>query len=177
MSHPFNQITPTDKFGWHRALLPVYARLFAPLKDKGLPVLEIGTDGGGGLLMYADYFYKSLIVGMDVSPAPEVIKGRHRVTHYQLDAYSPAASAIEKLGPFGVMIDDGPHTIDSQRHFCQHYPKLLADEGIAICEDVQDPKQILLLEDATPDRFETMVIDVRHVNGRYDDLLFVIWKP
>ena len=56
MSHRFNQITPTDKFGWHAALLPVYERIFAPFRDRDISLLEIGTDGGGGLRMYADYF-------------------------------------------------------------------------------------------------------------------------
>lgn len=178
MSHEFKQIAPTDKFGWHKALLPVYERLLRAFKDTPDSIVEIGCDGGGGALMYADYFWLARsIVSCDVSPRPASLDGDKRIIHLQADAYAPNGwHQISKRGPFALIVDDGPHTVQSQRIFCTVYPPMLADYGIAIVEDIQDPKTILLLKDATPPGFETMAIDVRHVTGRYDDLIFCIWK-
>lgn len=177
MSHSFKQISPTDHFGWHAAYLPVYERLFAPSKNTVNGVLEIGTDGGGGMLMYADYFRAAMVSGMDVSPTPECLKDNLRLNHIQRDAYTlEAVEMLTLYEPFAVIIDDGPHTIGSQEFFVANYPRLLTNDGLGIVEDIQDPADIAKLARCVPDGFASMAIDLRHVNGRYDDLLFVIWR-
>lgn len=178
MSHRFNQITPTDKFGWHLALLDVYEKLFAPFKDESVNVFELGTDGGGGLRMYQDYFTKARIVGMDISPTPDAAKGQPRIVHYQMDGYTH--QAIEHLmsehGEFHAAIDDGPHTLSSQEWFCANYPKLLAKDGILIVEDIQSPENGPILQSKLPDYMKSMIVDLRGVNGRYDDVILVGWR-
>lgn len=178
MSHRFQQITPTDHFGWHAAYLDVYEKLFAPFKEEAITLLEIGTDGGGGLRMYQDYFPKGRIVGVDVSPTPDAAKDQPRITHYETDAYTPNAVVQFKLGfhEFQVVIDDGPHTLGSQEFFCANYPALLAKDGILICEDIQAPEHAPMLQKCLPVGMSSMIVDLRAVNGRYDDLLLVAWK-
>lgn len=175
MSHSFRQITPTDHFGWHAAYLEVYEKLFAPFKNQPIRLLEIGTDGGGGLMMYQDYFPNGRIDGWDISPCPESLKGQPRITHYQRDAYS-SVSVGKIITDCDIIIDDGPHTIGSQKFFVQNYPQLLTADGIAIVEDIQEPWHASHLAPLVPKGFFSVVVDLRHCNGRYDDLLLVIFR-
>lgn len=180
----FNQITPTDKFGWHQQLLPVYEKLFAPFKildgdecEREIRVLEIGTDGGGGLRMYQDYFPNGMIFGIDVSPTPEAVKDQPRIIHYVADAYAQFPTAIVGNTTFHVILDDGPHTLGSQQFFVQFYPQLLTPDGIAIIEDIQSPEHIAILEKCLPEGFVSMAVDLRHVElTRYDNLIYVCWR-
>jgi len=186
MSHSFKQITPTDHFGWHAAYLEVYERLFHALRWEQTVegtqypaegnLLEIGTDGGGGLEMYADYFPNFKIYGIDINPTPGHLKENPRITHYVQDAYSTLPTNIFGNTNFDIIIDDGPHTLDSLKLFCHLYPQLLTADGIAIIEDIQKPEYIQQLGACVPEGFIGYGIDLRHVNGRYDDILFVIQR-
>lgn len=176
-----NPFTPsslqTDHFTSHSALLPVYEKLFAPIRNTTNSILEIGVNYGGGIRMYSDYFKRAKCFGMDILPTPDGIKGDGRIFHRQGDAYTMESVELmrELGGRFALIVDDGPHDLGTQGFFCEHYPALLAPDGIAIVEDVQGPGYIELLKDAVPPSFHTMCVDLRHVNNRYDDLLFIIW--
>lgn len=182
----FSQITPTDKFGWHAAYLPVYERLFKPFLEldsdqfhRAIRLLEIGTDGGGGLRMYQEYFPYAQITGVDISPIPDAVKDQPRIMHYQEDAYKQSTVALLEavFHQFDILIDDGPHTLGSQMFFVQNYPHLLTPEGIAIVEDIQDPAHIAQLQSVLPPGFHSMAIDLRHVEPtRYDNLLFCVFR-
>lgn len=178
MSHSFCQITPTDHFGWHAAYLEVYEKLFVPFKKQPIRLLEIGTDGGGGLRMYQNYFEQGAIVGVDISPTPDGVKNQPRVAHFQQDAYTVATVKSPVFGfyPWHIIIDDGPHTIGSQEFFVQNYPQLLTEDGIAIVEDIQEVGHVQHLARLVPEGFFSMGVDLRHCNGRYDDVLLVIWR-
>lgn len=177
MSHSFRQITPTDHFGWHAAYLEVYEKLFVPFKNRPINLLEVGTDGGGGLRMYQDYFQQGHIYGADISPTPDAAKDQPGITHCQIDAYTQEfINGMGQWCPWHIIIDDGPHTIGSQEFFVQNYPQLLTADGIAIVEDIQEVGHVQHLARLVPEGFFSMGIDLRHVNGRYDDLLLVIFR-
>ena len=79
---------------------------------------------------------------------------------------------------FDILIDDGPHTLDSMIFFLKNYSELLNDKGILVIEDVQDIGWIKILEDNTPDDLKPyiQIYDIRNKKGRWDDILFVIKK-
>jgi len=166
----------TDHFTSHAALLPVYEKLFAPLKGTTGSILEIGTNDGGGIRMYSDYFQHAKCFGMDILPTPPALPNDGRIFHYQRDAYTnESVELMRKLGgKFALIVDDGPHDLASQMWFIQHYPALLSQDGIAIVEDVQESFYITTLAKSIRGDFNSMCIDLRYM-GRYDDLLFVIW--
>lgn len=179
MTHPFTFTAPTDKMpgSWHGAYLPVYARLFAPLKDTEDSILELGVDGAGSLLMYADYFHRSNPFGIDIQGKPSALEGNNRVTFIQGNGYSETSyQMFSKLAPFALIVDDGPHTIESQKWFCGRYPFLLSNDGLAIVEDVQDIDNFAQLAASLPPDFFGYGIDLRMHDGRYDNLLFVIQR-
>jgi cephalosporin hydroxylase len=179
MSHPFKFTAPTDKMPGrrHGAYLSVYARLLAPLRDTEDSVAELGVDGAGSLLMYADYFYRSKPLGMDIRPEPRAIRAHPRIRFHQGDAYSPEGfETIREHAPFALIVDDGPHTIDSQKIFCARYPSLLSPQGLCIVEDIQKPAHFAELPKAVSDEFFSFGIDLRWHDDRCDNLLFVIQR-
>jgi hypothetical protein len=60
--------------------------------------------------------------------------------------------------------------------FIQIYSKLLAKDGIMVVEDVQTLDWIPELIKAVPEHLKMFVevYDLRHIKGRWDDILFVI---
>ena len=56
-----------------------------------------------------------------------------------LDAYLEKTINFisNKYGQFDIIIDDGPHTWESQEFFLKNYNRLLKDNGVLICEDVE----------------------------------------
>lgn len=187
MGHSFKeQAVHTDKFSdWHRAYLPVYKRLFLPWRDDQNEedsislvgnLLEIGNDGGGGLLMYAEYFNNFQIYGIDINPVLAV-KDHPRITHYVTDAYAQLPTNIVGNAAFDIIIDDGSHFLDHQKMFVKFWPQLLTPDGIAIVEDIQKPEHIEDLTKCVPPGFMGFAIDLRYVEPRrYDNLLFCIQR-
>jgi spermidine synthase len=43
---------------------------------------------------------------------------------------------LEKEGKFDIIIDDGPHTWESQEWFFENYYDLLNEGGVLLCEDI-----------------------------------------
>lgn len=74
------------------------------------------------------------------------------------------------------MLDDGPHTLQSQKDFIKLYSHLLSDNGILIIEDVQYIKWIDELKNITPENLKQYIkiYDLRKNKGRYDDIVFTI---
>lgn len=186
MSHRFTFPIPTDHAPgfWHEAYCPVFSRLFLPFVGYETNLLEIGTDGGGMLKSYREYFPNGYIYGIDISPTPQWIEEEMsneydlRLRHFQRDAYdSNAIRMLSDYGPFHIIIDDGPHTLSSQQFFVEHYPQLLTPDGILICEDVAEHGHIAELQRCLPAGWFGMGIDLtNNAQKRYDDRLFVAFR-
>jgi hypothetical protein len=75
-----------------------------------------------------------------------------------------------------MLLDDGPHTLESMLFFAEHYTPLLTQTGVLIIEDVQEFDWIPKIVAAFPERFRSFVqvVDLRPVHGRYDDLLVIL---
>lgn len=175
--NPFTFTSPTDKMpgAWHGSYCDAYNRLFRPLKETTGDILELGVDGGGSLLAYADYFKNAdHLVGMDIQARPASLDGQDRILFYQGDAYSEYQRLQCNESTFAVLVDDGPHTIGSQIFFVQKYVPFLLPDGIAIIEDVQSPDYIAQLYANLPVGFIGYSVDLRLADNRYDSLLFVI---
>jgi hypothetical protein len=114
-----------------------YLKLNRPLK-----VLEIGVslfgDGSVGPLSEIEYVEK--YVGIDNKEYTGVIPS-NKVAIYAgpgYDAYKKETIKLiqEKEGKFDIIIDDGPHTWESQKWFFENYYDLLNDDGVLLCEDI-----------------------------------------
>jgi hypothetical protein len=79
---------------------------------------------------------------------------------------------------FDILIDDGPHTLDSMIFFVKHYLPLLNETGILVVEDIPDIKWINILIRHVPEEYRRFiqVADLRHVKNRWDDVMLIINK-
>ena len=181
----------TDKNTSH-SYVDTYEELLSPIKYKSNNILEIGigepkqhNENGGSIKLWHDYFPNSIVYGLDMIDISQVnndIKNKDRIKLYtNIDAYNVEfvkSVFVEKDIKFDVLIDDGPHTLDSMIFFIQNYLQLLNDNGILVIEDVPDMNWIPILTEITPLQYRhcIQVRDLRANKNRWDDILFVIQK-
>ena len=177
----------TDKDTFH-SYIELYEQLLAPFVDKAITLVEIGIQYGGSMLLWQDYLPKAEFIFVDNvnSIHPKVLDrlDPDRTCILFEDAYDDAwaeyVGYLAETGPSGgidFIIDDGPHTLQSQIDFLRLYLPLLTKGGIALIEDVQDVQWFASLEaeaEKAGSEFTFERVDLRHVKGRYDDLVFVV---
>lgn len=177
----------TDKNTTH-SYLELYHSLLEKKKESATSVLEIGIGlvdhicgDGGSIKLWHDYFQNATVHAVDIRHIDEVwggIKNNDRIKiHSSQDAYS--SSFVKDLGTsFDFVIDDGPHTLNSMRDCIRLYLPMLKEDGILIIEDIQHFSWFDILTNEVPESFRQYVktYDLRHVKGRYDDLVFTINK-
>jgi hypothetical protein len=175
--------TLTDKDTIH-SYLETYQGLFEKKKYETINLLEVGIAYGGSIKLWRDYFVNGYIYGIDVND-PILIKDHsilndNRVTLFsRTNAYD--ANFIEnnlRNVEFDFVIDDGPHSLQSMIDFINLYSKKLKENGILIIEDVQEYYWLDILKNNTPDELKQYIkyVDIRHIKGRYDDIMFIIDK-
>jgi hypothetical protein len=161
---------------------PIYEFLLSRIKTKQKScILEIGVQHGGSMLLWHDFCPNAFVIGIDVMDCVhDKIKNNLKQDRHAFliqDAYS--AQTINKiktlvLDGIDLIIDDGPHSLESQCSFLNLYLPLLSKTGVAVIEDIQELSWFKVLEDALPPGYTSERIDRRHVNGRWDDLMLVI---
>lgn len=167
--------TKTDKNTAH-SYLATYEAKFAPRKGEIKSVLEIGVEYGGSIKLWHDYFPCAEITGIDIMPLPGFLIGMDRLNLIKKNAYN--LDFVKSLEPrkFDIMIDDGPHTLESMKFFIINYLPLLNEKGILAVEDVQDIKWFDALDEIVPKELHKCIEhhDLRENKGLYDDLLYMI---
>jgi hypothetical protein len=178
----------TDKGTTHNYIDGFYEKEFIGYRDKSVKILEIGIASGHSLLLWDKYFTNhSGIYGLENCAEGKVItedlKKNDRITLIIADGYCKKTADI--LPNFDIIIDDGPHTLDSMITCINLYLPKLNDGGVLIIEDVQSTDWISHLHTAatrvfkdemSSDVFDISVVDLRQTKGRYDDLMFIIRK-
>lgn len=168
----------TDKESQHFYVTSFYDKAFAPYKDKKVNVLEIGINTGGSLLLWKDYFINGKIHGVDVNKRLTRPEDTYKnITMFFENGYT--SSFVDKLPGLDVVIDDGPHTLQSQIECIKlFYPKL-KNNGLIVIEDIPDIRYINELEKIVSDynyNAVTKVIDTREKYDQFDNIIFAIWK-
>lgn len=132
----------TDKFGLHH-YTPVYEALARPLRRRAISLLELGVGGyghglgGESLLMWAAYFPRGRIYGVDIEDKSALSRGRIKVFQCSQTDRQRLAALCDEIGPIDLVIDDGshvnPHQIESFRILWPY----VKDGGWYVVEDVQ----------------------------------------
>ena len=175
----------TDKHTFH-SYLPLYEELLSPIRQTAKSILEIGVHRGGSIKLWYDYFTNATIYGCDIINRIDInlkeLENNDRVSLNQSEnAYSKdfvINNFLDKNIYFDFILDDGPHTLESQKDFITLYSPLLKNEGILIIEDVQSISWIDELKEITPENLKQYIkiYDLRENKGRYDDIVFTIDK-
>lgn len=174
----------TDKNTCHSYIENFYEKEFSFYKEKNISLLEIGIETGGSLKLWKEYFLNSKsIIGVDIDD--DKIDQRYKnidgVMMYFGDAYDEKFS--KKFKTFDIIIDDGPHTLESQLKSIEIYLPKLKQNGLFVIEDVQNVECFDSLIDTSKKVCESIdnqieykveCIDLRDKKGRWDDLLFLI---
>jgi spermidine synthase len=171
----------SDKGSVH-SYLPVYEEILAPYRDTAKNVLEIGLFNGASMRMWAKYFTKAKIHGVDCSLLPHdgmaslvplISEGLHNVQIHIFDAENEEEVAKRFSGiKFDVIIEDAGHHVEQQLKIYSVLKNYLNDDGIYIIEDIQDIRKDR--HDFYTEIGYVEIIDLRDVKGRYDDVLIVI---
>lgn len=178
----------TDKNTSH-SYLEVYEKLLEPYKEKDGSLLEIGVQYGGSIVLWKEYLKNFRIFGVDnenkvhKNVQEYVEKYPTKITLEFRDAYDEKTQQqIKLLYPrgFDVIIDDGPHTEQSQVDCIRLYLDLLKEDGILVIEDIQSFDSVEVFKNSIPSSkffdYEVDVYDLRENKGRYDDVIFTIKK-
>ena len=181
--------TKTDKNTSH-SYIDTYEILFSSKKNNPNNILEIGIgepklnkDNGGSIKLWHDYFPNSIIYGLDIININEVnedivLKDRIKLLT-SIDAYNIKfikETFIDNDIKFDILIDDGPHTLESMIFFIKNYINILNKNGILVIEDIPNIEWIDILKDSTPDEYKDKieVVDLRNIKNRGDDIMLII---
>ncbi len=161
-------------------------------KEKGIGDLderngETWREGknGGSLKLWRNYFKNATIYGLDILPVSrvldEIVHDDKIILYNDIDAYDSnfvKNNFSSKNIKFDFILDDGPHTLESQKKFIELYLPLLESEGILIIEDILSISWFEELTSVTPEKFKPYIktYDLRKNKNRWDDLVFVIDK-
>lgn len=165
----------TDKNSIH-SYFQVYDPLLAPLRDAAKNVLEVGVERGGSILLWHEAFPNAIIHGVDIRKGiPSPLQDLDRMILYMnQDAYD--LGFVEKLASkkYDLIVDDGPHTLESMIFFVQHYVPLLSDIGVLVVEDIPELDWTQILQSHISQEYSAEVHDLRKTKDRFDDILLVV---
>ncbi len=163
----------TDKDTVH-SYLDSYEALFFSRKDTVTNIMEIGILDGGSIRLWRDYFPNATVTALDISP--KYFHDQSRIRVFTGDAYTQ--DMLHKLTDrkYDIIIDDGPHTLESMKYVATNYTPLLAENGVLIIEDVQDIEWVPEIIECFPEHLREKVrtIDLREKKNRWDDILVVL---
>lgn len=169
----------TDKNTDH-SYLPLYDELFLPHRHAVKNVLELGILFGGSIQLWRDYFSKATVTGVDVSltAAAASKPDLERVRYVVRDGYTRETLEYLSDREYDLIVDDGPHTLQSMLFVAEHYSGLLSEGGILVIEDVPSMDWVPRILDAFPEplRPRVRVHDRRSEKGRSDDILVILKK-
>jgi hypothetical protein len=168
----------THKYGVSYDLIfnSQYLKLGRPLK-----ILEIGVTlfGEGSVGPLSEIPYIEKYVGLDNQTYTGNIPN-DKITLYtgpEYNAYTPEMISFlkENEGKFDIIIDDGPHTWESQEWFFVNYYSLLNEDGVLLCEDIYEGNYHLLQD--LQKQLDLYVLDLRvNSNINYDEIIALRFK-
>jgi hypothetical protein len=154
-----------------------YDKNFKKYREKNITLVEIGVRSGASLKLWSEYFCKKAkIYGLDnlhdknnhSVPVNEDWISSDNVEYIIGDAYSE--EICNKIGKIDILIDDGPHTLESHIKLLELYLPKMNTGGVIVIEDISyDPNFIYK---NVPDNLKetSYVCDY----GSYDDRLIII---
>lgn len=177
------RLCDTDKGSLH-TYTGMYEEILSQYKNKECSLLEIGIQTGGSALLWSKYLPNAIFSFADINPVnPGVLDmiDNNRYIFNQCDAYSEYGLGLIRSGRpdgFDIIIDDGPHSLNSQIECIRKFLPLVKKDGYMIIEDVQDISWCDALRNEVPLEYREniQISDTRGFKGRYDDIVFIIKK-
>jgi hypothetical protein len=170
----------TDKEFPKTYISQVYEPILGPLFEKKLVFVEIGVRTGASVHLWAKFFKNLNFIGIDngtdvVWQEESWVAGRN-VKYMKEDAYNHLT--WQKLpNEIDVLIDDGPHSIDSQTWAASNYTGKIRSGGFLFIEDVQGGRRYCdRIIRSIPKNFRgcVRIFDLRKSSGEGDAVVVLI---
>lgn len=115
----------------------IYDRHFARFRGKSPKILEIGVSNGGSKDIWQKFFGPGVqYVGVDVDERCKQFEDPDSVILIGDQASRPFIRAVGKMhGPFDIVIDDGGHSMDQQKHSFEELYGFVKPDGVYLVED------------------------------------------
>ena len=133
------------------------------------------------IIELASLMISKLIYGLDITDMPQDIinASKDRITLFKANAYDQnfiKENFINKNITFDLLMDDGPHSLESMQFFARHYSSLLAPNGIMIIEDIPSLEWIPKIINSFPLNLQSKAraIDLQYIQNRWDDILIIL---
>lgn len=172
-----NQGARTDKGTIHDYIAGYYAEEFSGKRDQRIKLMEIGVHRGPSIRLWKEWFRNSEIIGVD----NENLYGGDPVYDklFIEDAYADEFINKFEDNYFDYIIDDGPHTLESQVISITKWIHKVKPGGKLIVEDIQSFNWISDVFEKSIDQSivsSYKTFDLRDNKKRYDDVIFEITK-
>lgn len=115
----------------------IYEKIFFPIKNEKLNILEIGVAGGHSHASWYKYFKNSQIYGVDIRPEKYLLYRGKRLKYFQIDCTNQQEvdKFISKQIPFDIIIDDSLHEYKGFISNLINFFPLLKSGGYYFLED------------------------------------------
>ena len=175
--YKLNKIINTcDKGTRHDYILGYYQNEFEGKTNINL--LEIGVYKGASLLLWSNHFGESSkIYGIDnKNLVMDEFINKPNIFFTLSNAYS--TDEVEKFEDeyFDYIIDDGPHTLESQLDCVKLWFSKIKKGGKLIIEDIQNKQYLEKIKNYSESYGDVKVFDLTENKGRYDDIIVEITK-
>ena len=170
----------TDKVKGHHYGV-AYDKLFSLFdRNAEINILEIGTQRGGSLAAWREYFPNAKITGIDIVDCVTEENKREDIDYVICDV-----NKYETDEMFDIVIDDGSHWLKDVVPSVYYFTRRLKPGGVMIVEDVQNHevylpaiRNILSYQLSYNEglKFEIVTFDVTSINNQADDFLIIIQR-
>ncbi len=163
----------TDK---HKGEFPhskMYDKLFAPLRDKPISLLEIGINRGGSVRVWEEYFSEASFYAIDVRQrCMREASARTTVDLVDQSKVDELQAYAEKRGDFDIIIDDGSHMTGHQILTFETLWPHVTPGGIYAVEDTQTSYDWRFIDSemTAVEYFRSMVHEVNMYIGKRPEM-------
>jgi hypothetical protein len=128
-----------------------YEENFNKYREKNITLVEIGVRSGASIKLWSEYFNKdSKIYGLDnlydkefnSVPINDSWVSQENVQYIVGDAYT--SEIADGLGKIDILIDDGPHSLESHIKLLELYIPKMNSGGVIVIEDVSYSQNTLI---------------------------------
>lgn len=171
----------SDKGTTHDYIKGYYANEFSN-REAEVKIVEIGIGDGYSLVLWREWFKNAKIFAIEKYPYHYNHKKPFRidgVTSIFDDAYTQSTVDLFEDDVIDYLIDDGPHTYESQEYCIINWLPKIKQRGKIIIEDIQEYSHIQRFTEVIQNNqlnVSTQVFDFRKNKNRYDDIIFEITK-
>jgi len=167
----------SDKGTLHDYIDSYYSNEFTPKKDAEIRLLEIGIYRGASTALFRNFFTNAHIYAFENNLEKGGVFDLDGVTIHWQDGYSDESVGLYENDYFDYIIDDGPHTLESQILAVKKWGVKIKPDGKLIIEDIQSQSDLRAILKAVEDEgLKAKVFDMRDNKRRYDDIIIEITK-